>query len=170
MSPVPSSAPSSAPSSVPSSVPSSRADTFDAQAAGALWNPGAAALWSLLFTPAFGAWVHMHNWRLLGQPVEAARARRWLHASIAMLGLQIVTAALNERLGAEALLIHPAGMLFMLLWYVAAARAQVALVKARFGRAYPRRHWDAVVLPALLGAGCYAVLKAVTAWLFVTLT
>lgn len=36
-------------------------------AAIALWNPNAAANWSLLFTPLFGAYLHMLNWRSLGE-------------------------------------------------------------------------------------------------------
>ena len=31
-----------------------------------LWNPGAAMAWSLLFSPIFGAFVHMKNWQALG--------------------------------------------------------------------------------------------------------
>ena len=157
-----------------SPVQSSASKPFDANRAaptsGALWNPNAAAGWSLLFSPVFGAYVHMHNWQVLGQPEQAARALRWLQAGVAILALQIITAALNTRLNAEALLLHPAGVLFMLLWYVGAARQQSQLIKARYGRAYPRRNWDPVVLAALLGAGCYALLKAITAWLFILLT
>jgi hypothetical protein len=47
----------------------------DADAAPALWNPNAAANWSLLFSPMFGAWLHMKNWAALGEP-ERAAARR----------------------------------------------------------------------------------------------
>lgn len=73
----------------------------------ALWNPSAATGWSLVFTPAFGAFIHMLNWHALGQPEQAASARRWLYASLAVLMLQICTRALNVRLGTE-LLLHPA--------------------------------------------------------------
>lgn len=41
----------------------------------ALWNPNAAGLWSLLFTPIFGSIIHMKNWNALGQP-EKARASK----------------------------------------------------------------------------------------------
>ena len=40
-----------------------------------LWNPNAAANWSLLFSPAFGAFVHMKNWQALGEPEKAANAK-----------------------------------------------------------------------------------------------
>ena len=46
-------------------------------AAPSLWNPNAAASWSLIFTPIFGAILHMKNWEALGEPQKAAGARSW---------------------------------------------------------------------------------------------
>lgn len=43
-----------------------------------LWNPGAAAGCSLLFTTVFGAYLHMENWRALGQIEKANVSRNWL--------------------------------------------------------------------------------------------
>jgi len=43
----------------------------------ALWNPTAAALWSLLFSPALGAWLVMRNWQRLGKPDKARQALCW---------------------------------------------------------------------------------------------
>lgn len=65
----------------------------------AIWNPSAAATWSLVFTPAFGAFIHMRNWQAVGQPQLAASARRWFYASLSLLMLQVLTRALNTRLG-----------------------------------------------------------------------
>ena len=31
----------------------------------ALWNPVAAAVWSIVLTPAFGAYLHAKNWETL---------------------------------------------------------------------------------------------------------
>lgn len=126
------------------------------ETAGALWNPAAAARWSLLFTPAFGTFIHMRNWQALDQPERAASARRWFLASLALLALQVATRALNDRLGSEPMLLHPAGLLFLVLWYVAAARPQAQLVKARYGAAYPRKRWDSVLLGAVLAGAAYA--------------
>ena len=41
------------------------ADVGRTEVAPALWNPNAAASWSLLFSPAFGAFLHMKNWQAL---------------------------------------------------------------------------------------------------------
>ena len=59
-----------------------REDETDADAAPPLWTPNAAASWSLLFTPAFGAWLHMRNWERLGRPAQARQARYWFAAML----------------------------------------------------------------------------------------
>lgn len=136
----------------------------------ALWNPSAAARWSLLFTPAFGAFIHMHNWQALGQPQRAASARKWFHASLCLLILQILTSALNARLGSEPLLLHPLGLLFLLVWYFAAARQQTLLVRARYGARYRRKRWDSVLLGAVIAGAGYAVARTLLSLLLVALT
>jgi hypothetical protein len=140
------------------------------QPACALWNPSAAARWSLLFTPAFGTFIHMRNWQALGQPERAASARKWFHASLCLLMLQVFTRALNARLGSEPLLIHPAGLLFLLVWYFGAARQQALLVKARYGASYRRRAWDGVVLGALMAGAAYALASALLSLLLEAFT
>ena len=138
--------------------------------AGAIWNPAAAARWSLLFTPAFGAFIHMRNWQALDQPKRAASARRWFLASLVLLVVQIFTSALNARLGSEPLLLHPAGLLFLAVWYVAAARPQAQLVRARFGVAYRRKRWDSVLLGAVMAGAAYGCACALLSLLFAVLT
>lgn len=144
-------------------------DTPDEPAC-ALWNPAAAARWSLLFTPAFGAFVLMRNWHALGEPERAATARKWFHASLCLLLLQIVTRALNVRLGSEPLLIHPASLLFLLVWYFGAARQQALLIEARYGAGYRRRAWDGVVIVALVVGAVYALASTLLSLLLVSLT
>jgi hypothetical protein len=51
----------------------------------ALWNPSAAAYWSLLFTPAFGAYLHASNAEVLGRMDEAKTNRVWFRLSLAYL-------------------------------------------------------------------------------------
>jgi hypothetical protein len=54
------------------------ADIDDGRASPPLWNPSAAANWSLLFSPAFGALVQMKHWEALGEPAKASAARGFL--------------------------------------------------------------------------------------------
>jgi hypothetical protein len=58
------------------------ADIGRGQTAPALWNPNAAASWSVLFSPAFGAFLHMKNWQALGEPAKASAAKIWAIATL----------------------------------------------------------------------------------------
>jgi hypothetical protein len=50
-----------------------------------IWNPNSAANWSLLFTPAFGAFLHMKNWEALGEPAKASSAKLWATTTLVVL-------------------------------------------------------------------------------------
>jgi hypothetical protein len=124
------------------------ADVSSGELAPALWNPGAATAWSLLFTPVFGAWMQMRNWRALGEPAQAARSRAWA------VGSAIFTLAIG--IGAVLLPISPAidrmlnwsGMALLLVWYFANGREQIKYVKDRHGTRYPRMGWAIPLLAA----------------------
>lgn len=123
----------------------------------ALWRPSAVAAWSLLFTPVFGSWLLMHNWRVLGQPQAARRAHRWLLASMAVLALQLLAEAINERVNGTTPLAQLIGMAWLGLWLLAAAAPQWQLVRQRFGRRYARRGWNGALAAAVVfGLGCWA--------------
>ncbi|MGB7331460.1 MAG: hypothetical protein WBD25_08740, partial [Terriglobales bacterium] len=57
----------------------------------ALWNPKAAAFWSLLFSPAFGAFLHARNADAMRRADEANANRMWFYVSLAYLGLVFAT-------------------------------------------------------------------------------
>ncbi len=50
-----------------------------------LWDPKKAVLWSLLFSPIFGAFLHSKNWQTLGKPEEAKKSMYWVYGTIAVL-------------------------------------------------------------------------------------
>jgi hypothetical protein len=143
---------------------------FPSEPAGPIWNPSAAARWSLLFTPAFGAFIHMQNWQALGHARQAASARKWFYASLLLLLVQVFSRALNARLGTEPLLMHPLTVLFLAVWYFGAARQQAVLVKTRYGGRYPRRSWDKALLGAVIAGAVYAAASALLSLLLVALT
>lgn len=110
-------------------------------AAPAMWNPNAAANWSLLFSPAFGAWLHMKNWQALGEPEKAATAKQWaIWSAVFLVGIGLLSAVLPENRTLDALS-RPAGIGMLVAWYVGNARAQMNYVKERFGKEYPRKGW-----------------------------
>ena len=137
---------------------------------GALYNPLAAAAWSVLFTPAFGAYLVMRNWQALGLPRQAVHARRWFRASLALLALQALSAAFNARVNSQPNLVYWLGLAWLLLWFVAAALPQALAVRARYGAAWPRRQWDGALLAAVLAGTTYWLSSAAFTALFVAVT
>lgn len=134
----------------------------DAQCVGeipALWNPGAAVLWSLLFTPLFGAILHLRNWEALGERPRIARATAWLSATAVMTPLSITIGQLGPVRGSDV----TCGILliWLIIWYFASARHQVRFMKERFGADYPRRGWRAPLFAAagvvVLSWFCFAL-------------
>lgn len=132
----------------PQAVVDEAGRSAQAAPAPALWNPNAAAAWSLLLTPAFGAFLHMKNWQALGEPEKAEASRKWvIGVIVAMFVLTIIAVLLPESKGMDSAL-RGGGIGLLVGWYISSAKAQVALVLARHGKAYPRRGW---LVPLLLG-------------------
>jgi hypothetical protein len=138
--------------------------------ASAIWNPDAAANWSLVFTPAFGAYIQMRNWKALGEPGKADSARKWFYASLGMLVMHMLAGALNARLNNESSVMHWIGLWFLMLWYFASARPQAKVVKARFGAGYPRKPWDQAMLGAVIAGTAYLSISALVSYAFVAIT
>jgi len=126
-----------------------------------LWNPNAAANWSLLFSPAFGSFLHMKNWEALGEPVKAAAAKRWFVITlVALVGLVCANVVFpTSKLVAAS--IRPVGLVLLLAWYFGSARAQVAYVKTKFGKSYPRRGWLKPLAIAVLALVVLVVVMSV---------
>ena len=102
----------------------------------ALWNPNAAANWSLLFSPIFGSYLHMLNWRSLGESERAAASQKWFYAGVGLVVLSLLVGFSSDTDFARAL-----GGIFLLSWYFVSARGQAAYVKDKFGTAYVHRRW-----------------------------
>ena len=117
-------------------------------AAPPLWNPNAAANWSLLFTPVFGSWLHWRNWQALGETQHATKARHWFIAAIvAMVGSAVVALSVTTRVAD--LTSRAVSIGFLIVWYYAAAKPQVSFIKARYGHAYARKGWLVPILVAI---------------------
>jgi hypothetical protein len=136
----------------------------------ALWNPSVAACWSLVFTPAFGAWLLMRNWEALGEPGQARAARKWFVFGIGLLVVRVLSAAINARLNSQSNLLHWVSLGYLLAWWLAAAAPQARLVRSRLGPDYPRQGWDYALFLAVLLGSAYQLASAFFTWLFVALT
>ena len=116
-----------------------------------LWNPNAAASWSLLFSPILGAYLHMRNWQALGQPEKAATSKNWIIGVLAFFIVLMGLSLAAPQSKALDLLGRVGGFALLLGWYYSIGKSQQAYVLARFGKGYPRRGW-LLPLAAAVGA------------------
>ena len=122
-----------------------------------IWNPNAAANWSLPFSPIFGAILHMKNWQALGEPAKAAASRNWAIASaVIAIATVIVDVIMADDKAIEGIT-RILNFALLLAWYFASARAQAQYVKERFGKNYPRKGWGKPLLFALLAVFAFLV-------------
>lgn len=117
------------------------ADVHQAVPAPPLWNPSAAANWSLLFSVVFGAVLHMKNWEALGEPAKAATSKKWAIGALIFFVVMVLFSVFstNDKLADG--LTRILGFLLLITWYFANGRAQQRYVLAKFGKNYPRKGW-----------------------------
>jgi hypothetical protein len=114
----------------------------------ALWNPNAAACWSLLFTPAFGAFLHARNADNLGRTEEAKANRVWFKISITFIIVIFVT---NFIPAIPDGIFRLLGIGLLLGWYFSLGKKQIAYVKETWRDGYQRKPWTK---PLLIAFGC----------------
>lgn len=115
-----------------------------------IWNPSATVNWSLIFTPAFGAYLQMLNWRALGESRKAVWSAIWFYASLGMLALYVYMGASAPDPLAEDKIARGLGFSFLLVWYFSFGKAQSIYVKAKLGKDYAKKSWGK---PLLVGVG-----------------
>ena len=97
-----------------------------------LWNPNAAANWSLLFSPILGAWLHSKNWTTLGEDEKAKHSMVWVYIGPLII---IIGMLLPENAG------RAIGAGYLFGWYFSSAKTQARYVKDRVGSGYLKRGW-----------------------------
>lgn len=113
-----------------------------------LWNPNAAALWSLVFSPVFGAILHMKNWQALGRPDKAKESRTWAVMSAVILLTVMGWSAVAEEGSIVESISNFVGFAVLISWYMASGREQVNLVKN--AGSYQKRGWGKPIMFGLL--------------------
>jgi peroxiredoxin len=111
-----------------------------------LWNPNVAACLSLLFSPAFSAWVHAVNWRSLGQTDKARQSMKWVWGVIIFIMMDILLDITG--LGISIPLIIYLGI--PLLWYFCSGRSQGHYLTSK-QTVYTKKSWVRPVLYGFLG-------------------
>ncbi len=133
----------------------------------AIWNPNAAAAWSMIFTPAFGSYLQMLNWRTLGQSDKAASAQKWFYVSLVMLAVYVLTGVIGVYMGHRNAMNTAArglGILFLLIWYFSSGRSQGKYVEEKLGSSYPRKPWGRALLVAIAAIPVYVVAAIIFAF------
>jgi hypothetical protein len=138
----------------PPPLPTSGTLAGKQEAAPQLWNPNAAANWSLVFTPAFGAFLHARNWKALGQPERATINLVWVVATAVFLAINFVTVFMPASQAIEGVM-RLAGMGLLCGWYFTQGRPQAQYVKDKFGNSYSKKGWALPLLVGVLSTGMY---------------
>ena len=120
-----------------------------------LWNPHAASRWSLLFSPAFGAFLHAKNADSLDRNGEAKANMIWFYILIIYIGLVVVSSLV---LNIPQYLYYLASGTLLLSWYFHVGIKQEQFVKQTLKNEYQKRSW---VAPLSIVSVCFGVAVAV---------
>jgi hypothetical protein len=117
-----------------------------------LWNPSAAAFWCLVFSPAFGAYLHASNWRVLGKTGRARANMVWFWVTVAFLVINVGTLFVPDSRAIDWGM-RLTGLGLLIAWYFTQAKSQVRYVDEAFGDDYIRKRlW----LPLLIGVASFS--------------
>lgn len=122
-----------------------------------LWNPNAAANWSLLFSPVFGAWLHAKNWYALGDVKKAKQSMYWVYGGIAVFLLAIM---LSDKIG------RAMGIGYLFGWYFSSAKQQVKYVKENLNNVYQKKGWAKPIGIAVVSLSAFIIFAGVVATYF----
>lgn len=114
----------------------------------AIWNPSAASNWSLILSPAFGSYLHALNWRALGEPEKEKMSMRWFYFSLVVMAIYLCIKFFMAHRGKADMAASALPVIYLIVWYISAGRAQAKYVKVKFGYTYLRRPW---AKPLLIG-------------------
>ena len=119
-----------------------------------LWNPEAAAKWSLLFTPAFSAYLHAMNWRTLGKPERAKANMMWVWGTLVFLAINVGIVFVPDS-DAAVQSMRMVGLSLLLAWYFSQGQSQSKYVKESLGDDYVKKSWGRPLLIGVAGIGAY---------------
>jgi len=114
----------------------------------ALWNPNAAANWSILLTPIFGSYLHHRNWLAMGQSGKAAASLKWC---IVLSCLLVAYWAFPFEKMPFPELMKRVQVILLLVWYFVSAKQQVRFVKEHHPGGYEKKKWGMTLLKGLGG-------------------
>ncbi len=97
----------------------------------ALWNPLAAAFWSIIFTPAFGTYIHSLNWKTLNEPQKESSTKIWFYVSFFVMIIALFLMGIDyANLGL---------LIYLIIWYLVSGQLQKNYLSEKFGSNYIRK-------------------------------
>ena len=116
-----------------------------------LWNPQTAAVLSLVLSPAFGAWIHAENWRILGNEKRAQQ-------NICMLWATAVCVVTNVLLVLFGYIYLPFWLVLWAVWFVWLGWRQIVFVRTTVGGYLPKGWMQPVAWVFVMFAGIVLIL------------
>ena len=116
-----------------------------------LYNPNAAANWSILLTPVFGSWCVYTNYKQLG---EKSRAQTSLAVTILIAVATVFGPLLSMFAPVPDAVGRAIPFVALILWYFIEAKGQVNFIKTR-GIVYEKKPWGTPVLIGVLAVVLY---------------
>ena len=116
-----------------------------------LWNPNAAAYWSILFTPAFGAYLHARNAEILGRTDEVRSNMAWFYVNIGYLFFVFVSVFIPAIPDS---VFRAASIGLLVGWYSSLGKNQIKHVKDMWQDRYQRKPW---FKPLIIAFACLIV-------------
>ena len=112
----------------------------------------------LFFTPVFGSYIQMLNWKTLSEPEKAASAKTWFYISIGVLLAELVYSIFWEvESRITDLFLGFAALVYLIVWWISTGRWQGIYLREKFGAIYSRKPWGK---PLLLVIGAYIIVFA----------
>lgn len=106
-----------------------------------LWNPSVAAIWSLLLTPAFGAYIQALNWQTLGREDKVRTSMVWVYLSLAIVALMPLFYFLYGKDPQVEALNKALNVGYLLVWYFLHAQEQIKFIVVEFEGEYKKKPW-----------------------------
>lgn len=133
------------------SAPAERKDPAPqtAQAVPGLYNPVLSVVFSILFTPMFGAFLHAMNWRELGCADEAERSMAWVRWTFYTFFAYTLSEPFIRETAAGKYLMIILFAVFWISWTLAMGLKHVRFVRTNVAKYTTRRMAKAVMIGAL---------------------
>ena len=119
-----------------------------------LWNPTAAVIWAILFSPVFGAWLHAINWRELGEE-KLAKQNMYFVWGVVALDLAIFFVLMFTDIQLPRFRLAAA---IWAAWFAVLGKKQIDFVRNEVNNDYDKKKWGKPIGLAILAVFAYSAM------------